>query len=46
MMGVVGLSLPEMIILRGLLKPQLIAVFLGVVALAIIVTDYPFNLIT
>ena len=45
MMAVVGLSLPEMIILRRVLKPQLIAVFIGVLALAIIVTGYLFNLI-
>jgi uncharacterized membrane protein YraQ (UPF0718 family) len=45
MMAVVGLSLPEMIILRRVLKPRLIAVFIGVLALAIIVTGYLFNLI-
>ena len=45
MMAVVGLSLPETIILRRVLKPQLIAVFVGVVALAIIITGYLFNLI-
>ena len=45
MMAVVGLSLPETIILRRVLKPQLIAVFIGVVALAIIITGYLFNLV-
>jgi uncharacterized protein len=45
MMAVVGLSLPETIILRRVLKPQLIAVFIGVIAVAIIVTGYLFNLI-
>jgi hypothetical protein len=45
MMAVVGLSLPETIILRRVLKPQLIAVFVGVVALAIIMTGYLFNLV-
>jgi uncharacterized membrane protein YraQ (UPF0718 family) len=45
MMSVVGLSLPETIILRRVLKPQLIAVFVGVIALAIIFTGYLFNLI-
>lgn len=45
MMSVVGLSLPETIILRRVLKPQLIAVFLGTVAVAIIITGYIFNLI-
>ena len=43
MMSVVGLSLPEMIILRRVLKPRLIAVFVGVIALAIIITGYLFN---
>ena len=45
MMSVVGLSLPEMIILRRVLKPQLIAVFVGTVAIAIIVIGYLFNLV-
>jgi uncharacterized membrane protein YraQ (UPF0718 family) len=45
MMAVVGLSLPETIILRRVLKPQLIAVFIGVIALAIIFTGYLFNMI-
>jgi hypothetical protein len=45
MMAVVGLSLPEMVILRRVLKPQLIAVFIGVVALAIIMIGYLFNLV-
>lgn len=45
MMAVVGLSLPETIILRRVLKPQLIAVFIGVVGIAIIVTGYLFNLV-
>ena len=42
MMSVVGLSLPETIILRRVLKPQLIAVFIGTVAIAIIITGYLF----
>lgn len=45
MMSVVGLSLPETIILRRVLKPQLIAVFIGTVTIAIILTGYIFNLI-
>lgn len=45
MMSVVGLSLPETIILRRVLKPRLIAVFIGTVALAIIITGYLFNLV-
>jgi len=43
MMAVVGVSLPETILLRRVLKPQLIAVFVGVVMLAIIITGYLFN---
>jgi uncharacterized membrane protein YraQ (UPF0718 family) len=31
------------IILRRVLKPQLIAVFVGVVSLAIVITGYLFN---
>ncbi len=45
MMSVVGLSLPETIILRRVLKPRLIAVFIGVVAVAIIITGYLFNVV-
>lgn len=45
MMSVVALSLPEMIILRRVLKPRLLAVFIGVVAMAIIITGYLFNLV-
>jgi uncharacterized membrane protein YraQ (UPF0718 family) len=45
MMAVIGLSLPEMIILRNVLKMQLIAVFVGVVATGIIVVGYLFNFI-
>lgn len=45
MMAVVGLRLPEAIILRRVLKPQLLGIFIGVVALAIIITGYLFNLI-
>ncbi len=43
MMAVVGLSLPEIIILRRVLKPRLIAIFIGVVAVAIVLTGYLFN---
>jgi uncharacterized membrane protein YraQ (UPF0718 family) len=45
MMSVVGLSLPETIILRRVLKPRLIAVFVGTVAVAIMITGYLFNLV-
>ena len=43
MMAVIALSLPEMIILRKVLKPALIATFIGVVAVGIIVVGYLFN---
>ncbi len=43
MMSVVGLSLPEAIILRRVLKPQLLMVFFGVIAVAIVITGYLFN---
>jgi uncharacterized membrane protein YraQ (UPF0718 family) len=45
MMSVVALSLPEMILLRRVLKPQLLACFVGVVGLAILATGYLFNLV-
>ncbi|WP_028456885.1 permease [Chloroflexus sp. Y-396-1] len=45
MMAVVALSLPEMIILRRVLKPRLIAIFIGTVTTGIIVVGYIFNLI-
>lgn len=43
MMAVIGLSLPEMIILRKVLKLPLIATFAGVVGLGILVVGYLFN---
>jgi hypothetical protein len=43
MMSVIALSLPEMIILRKVLKPALIATFIGVVAVGIIIVGYLFN---
>ncbi|MCX5975870.1 MAG: permease [Coprothermobacterota bacterium] len=45
MMATIGLSLPETIILRKVLKPRLIGVFLGVVALGIMMVGYLFNLV-
>jgi uncharacterized membrane protein YraQ (UPF0718 family) len=43
MMAVIALSLPEVIILRKVLKPRLIAVLIGVVGTGIIVIGYLFN---
>lgn len=45
MMSVVALSLPEMILLRRVLKPQLLAAFIGVVAVGIISVGYLFNFV-
>ena len=45
MMATVALSLPEMILLRRVLKPQLIATFVSVTAIGIIAVGYLFNAI-
>jgi hypothetical protein len=45
MMSVIALSAPEMIILRRVLKPRLIATFVGVVAAGILLVGYVFNLV-
>ncbi len=45
MMAVIGLSLPETVILRKVLKPKLIAAFVGVVATGILLAGYLFNAI-
>ena len=43
MMSVIALSLPEVIILRKVLKTRLIATFVGVVAVGIVIVGYVFN---
>lgn len=43
MMAVIGLSLPETVILRRVMRPKLIATFIGVVALGILLVGYLFN---
>jgi hypothetical protein len=43
MMSVIALSLPEMIILRKVLKVRLIATFVGVVAAGILMVGFVFN---
>ena len=43
MMSVIGLSLPEMVILRKVLKIRLIATFVSVVACGILIVGYVFN---
>ncbi len=45
MMSVIGLSLPEAVILRKVLKLPLIFIFFGVVALGILIVGLLFNLI-
>ena len=45
LMGVTGLSLPEFIILRKVLKPKLLFTFFGIVSVGIILVGYLFNLI-
>ena len=45
MMAVTGLSLPEFIILKKVMKPKIILIFAGIVGLGIIFTGYLFNFI-
>ncbi len=45
MMGVVGLSLPEAMLLKKVMTIKLIAIFFGVVTLCIIISGYIFNII-
>ena len=45
MMSVIALSFPEMVILRKVLKPRLIAAFIGVVGCGILLVGYLFNAI-
>ncbi len=43
MMAVIGLSLPEIVILRKVLRPRLIAAFVGIVASGILMVGWLFN---
>jgi uncharacterized membrane protein YraQ (UPF0718 family) len=45
MMSVIGLSLPEVVILRKVLKLPLIATFVGVVGAGILLVGYLFNIV-
>jgi len=45
MMAVTALSFPEMIILRKVLKPKLLAIFIGILAASIVFIGYFFNFI-
>ena len=43
MMSITALSLPEMVILRKVMKPRLLATFTAIVAVGIITIGYLFN---
>ncbi len=45
MMATTALSLPEMILLKKVIKPKLIAIFVGITGIAIILVGYLFNII-
>jgi uncharacterized membrane protein YraQ (UPF0718 family) len=45
MMAVTGLSLPEFMILKKVMKIRLLMIFAGIVGIGIIFTGYLFNLI-
>jgi len=45
MMSVIALSLPEMVILRKVLKVRLILTFVAVVAAGILLVGYVFNVV-
>lgn len=45
MMAVTALSLPEMIILRKVLKPKLLGLYIAILSLGIVFTGYFFNLV-
>jgi uncharacterized membrane protein YraQ (UPF0718 family) len=45
LMSVTAVSLPEMIILRKVLKKELIAIFVSIVTISIIFTGYLFNIL-
>lgn len=45
MMAIVAISAPELIILRKVIKPKLIAIFVGIMTVGIIIIGYLFNAI-
>ena len=45
MMAVIALSLPELVILRKVLRPPLIATFVAVVTVGILMVGFVFNLL-
>ncbi len=46
MMAVTALSLPELVILRRVMRPRLLVVFVAVVAVGILLVGYGFNFLT
>ena len=45
MMGVTTLSLPSIILLKTVVKPKLLAMFIAVVTVGILIIGYTFNII-
>ena len=45
MMSVIGLSLPEMVMLRRVLKPKLLAIFIAILTISFIIVGLLFNLV-
>lgn len=45
MMAVTALSVPEMVLLRKVMKPRLIAIFVGTAAIGILIVGWLFNLV-
>ena len=45
MMSVTALSFPEFIILRKVIKPKLIGIYIAIVSVSIIAVGYIFNLV-
>lgn len=44
MMGVTALSLPSIIMLKNIIKPKLLAIFVGIIVAGIIIIGYGFNI--
>ena len=45
MMSITALSLPEIMILRRVLKPKLLFIYVGIVSCGILLVGYLFNLL-
>ena len=43
MMGVTALSLPSIIMLKQVIKPKLLTIFVGIVTIGIMIIGYTFN---